>query len=53
MNKWLKLFFYNTGLSAAAFASAALIVLLITVITVSFHTLKAAIANPVNELRTE
>ncbi len=53
MSKWLKLFFYNTGLTASPFVYSALIVLLITVITVSFHTLKAAMANPVNGLRTE
>jgi putative ABC transport system permease protein len=53
MDKWLKLFFYNTGLTAGPFLFSVLTVLLITVITVSFHTIKAAVANPVKALRTE
>ncbi len=53
MDKWLKIFPYNTGLSAMPFIFSALTVLLITMITVIFHTLKAALANPVNSLRTE
>jgi putative ABC transport system permease protein len=53
MDKWLKIFPYNTGLSAMPFIFSALTVLLITLVTVIFHTLKAALANPVRALRTE
>ena len=53
MDKWLKIFPYNTGLSAMPFIFSALTVLLITMVTVIFHTLKAALANPVKALRTE
>ncbi|HEY4154094.1 MAG TPA: ABC transporter permease [Puia sp.] len=53
MAKWLKLFFYNTGLTVQPFLFSALIVLLITVITVIFHTVKAATASPVKGLRSE
>jgi putative ABC transport system permease protein len=53
MDKWLKIFPYNTGLSVTPFLLSALIVLLITLLTVIFHTLKAALANPANALRTE
>ena len=53
MDKWLKLFFYNTGLTARPFLLSALTVSLITMITVSFHTIKAAVASPVKGLRTE
>src|SRR6185436_12403910 len=53
MDKWLKIFPYNTGLSARPFILSAIVVLIITMMTVIFHTLKAAIANPVKSLRTE
>jgi putative ABC transport system permease protein len=53
MDKWLKIFPYNTGLSAEPFILSAIVVLFITIMTVIFHTLKAALANPVKSLRTE
>ncbi len=53
MDKWLEIFPYNTGLTATPFILSALVVLLITLMTVIFHTLKAALANPVKSLRTE
>ena len=53
MDEWLKIFPYNTGLSVTPFLLSALTVLLITLLTVIFHTLKAAMANPANALRTE
>jgi len=53
MDKWLKIFPYNTGLSVTPFLLSALTVLVITLLTVIFHTVKAALANPANALRTE
>ena len=53
MDKWLNIFPYNTGLSAMPFILSAAVVLLITLLTVIFHTMKAALANPVKSLRTE
>lgn len=53
MDKWLKIFPYNTGLSATPFLLSALTVLVITMLTVSFHAVKAATANPVKALRSE
>ncbi|WP_235921210.1 ABC transporter permease [Foetidibacter luteolus] len=53
MDKWLKIFPYNTGLSAVPFLLSAFTVLLITMGTVMFHTIKAAIANPAKSLRSE
>jgi len=53
MSKWLKIFPYNTGLSVTPFLLSALTVLVITLLTVLFHTLKAAVANPVKSLRSE
>ncbi len=53
MSNWLKIFPYNTGLTITPFLLSAIIVLLITMLTVISHTVKAAIANPVKSLRTE
>ncbi len=53
MNNWLKIFPYNTGLSAMPFLLSAVTVLVITLLTVIFHTLRAAVANPVKALRAE
>jgi putative ABC transport system permease protein len=53
MDKWLKEFPYNTGLSALPFLLAALTVLVITMATVIYHTMRAALANPSKSLRSE
>jgi putative ABC transport system permease protein len=49
----LKIFSYNTGLTVAPFLLSALAVLVITMVTVSFHAVMAAMATPVKSLRTE
>jgi putative ABC transport system permease protein len=53
MNQWLKVFPYNTGLRIVPFILSGLVVLGITLLTVIFHTIKAAMMNPVISLRTE
>lgn len=53
MNKWLQGFAYRIDISWWVFVAAGLAALSITLITVSFQTIKAAIANPVKSLRTE
>jgi ABC-type antimicrobial peptide transport system permease subunit len=53
MNKWLQDFAYRTNISWWIFAVAACIALLIALITVSIQSIKAALANPVNSLRSE
>jgi len=52
-NKWLQNYPYRISLSWWLFASAAILVVIIAVITVSFQAIKTAIANPVKSLRTE
>lgn len=52
-NKWLQDFAYRTTLSWWVFALAGLLAILIAVVTISFQSIKAAIANPVNSLKTE
>jgi putative ABC transport system permease protein len=53
MNKWLQDFANRINISAWIFVLAGAIALLIALITVSFQAIKAAVANPVKNLRTE
>lgn len=53
MSKWLQDFAYRTDISWWVFIVAAVLALLIALITVSFQAIKAALANPVKSLRTE
>ena len=53
MNKWLQDFAYRTPLAAWIFIAAGGLAIMIALISVSLHSIKAAIANPVKSLRTE
>jgi putative ABC transport system permease protein len=53
MNKWLKIFTYHEEIHVSVFVMSAIIVILITMITIGYHTLRAAWSNPVKSLRTE
>jgi len=53
MHNWLQNYQYRTELSWWIFIAAAIGALSITIITVSFQSIKAAMANPVKSLRTE
>jgi putative ABC transport system permease protein len=53
MHNWLQNFAYRINIQWWMFASAGLLAIIIAVITVSYHALKAAVANPVNSLRSE
>ncbi len=53
MNKWLQDFAYRVNIGWWIFVLAAVIAVLIALITISFQSIKAAIANPVKSLRTE
>jgi hypothetical protein len=53
MNHWLQDFAYKISISWWIFALAAGVALVITFITVSYQAVKAAVANPVNSLRSE
>ncbi|WP_422107627.1 ABC transporter permease [Winogradskyella sp.] len=50
---WLEEYSYRINVSFGIIASAGVIVLGIALLTVSFQVIKAAMANPVNSLRTE
>ena len=53
MSQWLENYEYRTQIIWWVFAAASLCALIITLLTVSFHAIKAAMANPVKSLRTE
>ena len=53
MNRWLSDFAYRVNISWWIFALAGLIALGIALLTVSFQSLKAALANPVNSIKSE
>jgi putative ABC transport system permease protein len=53
MNKWLEDFAYRINITWTIFLVAGLSTLIITLLTISFQAIKAAIANPVKSLRTE
>jgi putative ABC transport system permease protein len=52
MNKWLEGFAYRINIGWQIFAAAGIVALLIAIITVSFQAVKAALANPVNSLKS-
>lgn len=53
MHEWLQNYKYRTDITWYVFAAAIGGALLITLLTVSFQAVKAAIANPIKSLRTE
>jgi ABC-type antimicrobial peptide transport system permease subunit len=52
-NNWLKQYDYKTSISPWVFVASGVGALFITIITVSFQSIKAAVANPVKSLRSE
>jgi len=53
MNTWLQNYAYRVKVEWWVFIIAGVAAVLITMITVSFQSIKAALANPVKSLRTE
>jgi putative ABC transport system permease protein len=53
MNNWLQNYEYRTNISWWIFAVSALVTLIITLVTVSYQSIKAAMANPIKSLRSE
>jgi ABC-type antimicrobial peptide transport system permease subunit len=53
MGKWLSDYTYRINISVWVFLVAGLIAIVISLMTVSYQAIKAAIANPVKSLRTE
>ena len=53
MNTWLQNFAYRIGLGVDTFLLAALLALVIAIMTVTYQAVKAAVANPVESLKYE
>ncbi|MBO0321074.1 ABC transporter permease [Muricauda sp. CAU 1633] len=53
MEQWLQGYTYRTQIHWWVFAIAIVAIMIITLITISYQTLKVAMANPVKSLRTE
>jgi ABC-type antimicrobial peptide transport system permease subunit len=53
LNYWLHNFAYRVSIGAGLFVVSAVAILLITVTTISFQAIKAAVINPVKSLKTE
>jgi ABC-type antimicrobial peptide transport system permease subunit len=53
MHGWLQHYAYHTDISWSIFAIAGIGVVLITLLTVSYQSIRAALENPVKSLRTE
>ena len=53
LQKWLQDFTYRINIPLLAFIGAAILTLIVALLTVGFHAVKAALSNPVKALRTE
>jgi len=53
MHGWLEHFAYRIHIQCWMFGAAGLLAVVVALITISYHAIKAAIANPVNSLRSE
>jgi ABC-type antimicrobial peptide transport system permease subunit len=53
LQRWLNGYYYRVELGPGVFITSAAMAIVITTITIGFQTLKAAVKNPVESLRTE
>jgi ABC-type antimicrobial peptide transport system permease subunit len=53
MDRWLQGFVYRIDISPATFALSIACTMIVATITVSYHSLRSALANPARSLRTE
>jgi ABC-type antimicrobial peptide transport system permease subunit len=53
MSEWLKNFSYHIDIELWVFVAAGLLSVIIAIVTVSYQSIKAAIANPTKSLRSE
>ena len=53
LNKWLQNFYYRISIPANAFLAAACLVFLIAFLSISYQSIRAAVANPTDSLRYE
>ncbi|MGB3780830.1 MAG: ABC transporter permease [Tunicatimonas sp.] len=53
MDGWLQTFAYQTEIKWLTFVTSALLTVLVTMSAISFHTIRAAMSNPVDSLKSE
>jgi putative ABC transport system permease protein len=53
MNKWLDSYVYRIQISWWMFAIAGMAAIVISIITISYQSIRAALSNPVESLKTE
>jgi putative ABC transport system permease protein len=53
MTKWLQDYTYRTQMSWSLYLISGMLIILLTIVTVSAHAIRAALTNPVKSLRTE
>ncbi len=53
MNRWLQSFAYRVNIGVWMFAFSAFLILIIALLTVSYQSIKTALADPINSLRYE
>lgn len=53
LNWWLQSFAYRTDIGILTFIAAGLLTVILTVVTIGFHSWRAAVSNPVDSLRSE
>jgi len=53
LQNWLLKYSYRISIGTGVFILAASMAIIITLVTISFQAIKAALANPVKSLRTE
>jgi putative ABC transport system permease protein len=53
LSNWLEKYEYHTEISVWVFVAASAASLIITLLTISFQTIRASIVNPINSLRSE
>lgn len=53
MNRWLQNFAYRINIGLGIFITSGIIALVIALLTVSFHSINTAMANPIDSLRYE
>ena len=53
MNDWLQNFAYQISIGPTVFIFAGILSLAVSILTVAYHSIKAAISNPIESLRYE
>jgi len=53
LNNWLQKYDYRISIGPGVFILSGVMALIITLFTISFQAIKAAVANPVRSLRSE